>query len=370
MALEFITPENSFIQFYEVDGDGIETCNQILQPCLPIHYGYDFSFQVYVSGAVATYIRDNYVVKITDKDGDVVSDALQFDWFYDSVANRTWANLTGDFDITDLVALGNRACANFQIFQQRYVYDYVIDSWGVDDVTVELTVDGVVTPIGGVDGGFDMDELAILVDAFLGSGGNAFHTTEFGLQIQDFDGHVYGRITITNGVSTFYDPVVSEGQLIPYFISNCIQYVSDTCFTTIVKYKGSENQFGFNYELDSGFYNSARLRMYYDNPQPVFDEAYFVLSDGAKKVLSARYEKEYEVHVDFANEQRHFALAAAIKHDTVLMGRVTALTQFTAEGKYDIAWLNKPGTNIDSAPGSFRIRPSPYFQMNSNCVNT
>lgn len=87
-----------------------------------------------------------------------------------------------------------------------------------------------------------------------------------------------------------------------------------------------------------------------------------------KKVLSARYEKEYEAHTEYFNEARHFQLKAATKHDKFMIGDTyDEAVEFTAEGKYDIGWLNKPGTNIDSAPANFKIRPTPYSQFNSNC---
>ncbi len=189
------------------------------------------------------------------------------------------------------------------------------------------------------------------------------------IHVEASGGNVFSNLVIYDGaVNTYYYPVVTQTEL-PEFDSNCFTYIDDTCFTTVIKYRSNENSFSLFYTGDTAFHNAVRLPLFINNPQPVSDENVFRLSDGSKKTLFARFEKEYEGQTDYMDENFHFKLAIALKHDFVYLGDdYGTVNQYIQEGKYEIGWLNKPGTNYDSAPANFKVRTSPYFQVNSNCI--
>lgn len=363
MAVVFHNPENSFIQFRSVLASPLDTevCGQSFETCLPISAGDDYAFQLYVNGTVSEDLQDNFIIRLVSQDDTVESADIAAVWFYDADNDVTWANVTTDFNINPFKVV---KCMNFKIIQltQSYQYFAIIETWG-NSMTVDIVIDGVTTPAGGgvLTGTSD---LVTLLNAFLGSAATVTVISTTAIQIQSDEGNVYGDIIITDSVPHTYSPNIPDPEESTKYISNCLMYVESQCFTRVVAYKGNENIFGFNYALDPKFYNSVRLPVWIEKPQPIIDENYFLLSDGTKKVLSARYEKEYDGHTEYFDEAMHFKFLAALKHDTFLLDG----DEYSAEGKYDIGWISLPGSPILNAPATFKVRPTPFFQQNSNCV--
>lgn len=373
-VLNFNSPDNSFIQFTGI-GNPIVTndCVQPFPTCLPIHAGDDYAFQFYVLGELEEFEEDNLVVRLVSDDDEVESADIPIEWFYDPEQDRTWGIVQTDFVFG---AFTSKECLNFIIFRNIYNYGYtgIVQAWG-SAMTLTLTVDGVATAFGGgtISTIADIVFLMNTGFTFFSLDAVATQTTATGINIQAPGGNVFGDLVISDPTPETYTPAQTLALSNQLAISNCLVYVENTCFTRVVKYKGHENIFGFNYEISipyGDFYNQVRLPVFIDNPQPVIDENYFLLSDGSKKVLAARYEKEYDGHTEYFDEADHFRFLAAMKHDVFMMGETVALLEeYTAEGKYDIGWINLPGPRIGNAPASFKCRPTPYAQFNSNCVN-
>lgn len=372
--LNFNSPDNSFIQFTGVGNPvAVNNCVQPFQTCLPIHAGNDYAFQFYILGELEEFEEDNIVVRLVSDDDEVESSDIPIDWFYDPEQDRTWGIVQTDFNIS---AFTEKNCLNFIIFRNIYNYGYtgIVQAWG-SAMTITLTVDGVATAFGGGTISTIADIVFLLNTGFtfFSLDAVATQTTATGINIQSAGGNVFGNLVISDPGADTYTPVVTLAISNQLAISNCLMYVENTCFTRVVKYKGNENQFGFNYEISfpyGDFYNQVRLPVYIDSPQPIDDESYFLLSDGTQKVLSASYLKEYDAHTEYFDEADHFRLRAALKHDELFLGETVAtLAGFTSPGKYEIGWFTNPGPRIGNAPASFKVRPTPYFQKNSNCVS-
>lgn len=370
------TPENSFIQLTHVGYDAyVQDCVDIMQNCLPAMLGTDIRFQIVFEDMEEPFAT--YLLKIEDADGNVVtlnvSDGPSTEIFaylnlteHEGFAVGTFNPPTLDFN--DSLVAGE--CFTICLYKQTNIYTYTgpFETYP-DDTVIEITVNGieVVSLSFMANNQQDIaDKLQEVADA-LGDGDTVTSNAETNTITIASDVNEYELLVVIAASSEEFNPVVTEEHEKTH-CSNCFKVIDDPCFTSVLKYRGNEDQFSFYYALVTQFYNQVRVYVYMDNPQPIFDENYFVRSDGSKKVLSARYEKEYDVHTEYFDESRHFQLIAAIKHDVLLVGESAPLArEFTAEGKYDIGWLNKPGLNLDSAPASFKVRPTPFFQMNSNC---
>lgn len=158
--------------------------------------------------------------------------------------------------------------------------------------------------------------------------------------------------------------------------SNCFYRICDPCFTSVISYRCDEDAFGFDYyhvsgggNVLAGFYNKIRLPFYLKEPQFPKKKNVFIKSDGARKTLSSRIEKEYNAFTDYMTEQWHERLVIALEHDTVLIespdAPVSPALQFTCESNYDIEWQRF--LNYPTAPAKFKVKLTPYNNYNSNC---
>lgn len=276
-----------------------------------------------------------------------------------------------DYDLGSMFETGE--CFRIGVFEKtlmRYAWTFPVPTGGVYGVF--LTINGVVTEIAN---GAVLANTAALVTLI-----NNYFTAESiddtvtspvqgVIEIIDAN-NVYGLLEFLGDEEGDFTPAINFTPALRY-CSNCLTYIDNICFTSLVKYRCNEDSFGFDYS-ESTYYNIVRLPFFINNPQPIETENVFRLSNGNYKTLSAVFEKEYEGHVGYMDEANHFRLAIATKHDAVRLKPQLELDFKIVfrSAPYPIDWLNKPGTNINLAPSKVLKFRERYFQVNSNCDET
>lgn len=146
----------------------------------------------------------------------------------------------------------------------------------------------------------------------------------------------------------------------------CFKKICDPCYTTLIRYRNNENAFGFNYN-NQNFYNSVRLPIYLKQPQFPTVRNVFTLSNGNKKKLSSRIEKEWIVETDWMPKEWHEKLVIALEHDRV--GIINTNSNLTSEvmmeSSYEIEWQDY--LDYPLAKAKFKLKQIPYNNVNSNC---
>lgn len=377
------SPENSFIQFRSVDDQAeLYTCSDVFNTCLPVNRNTDLSFQLFWDlGVYEEDTNDDYTVGLIRDCDDTEAltipetygtDFATIDWRVVDDDGRSvgLSEAIGDYDLDSVFNDGD--CFRLGIFQNIVTNNYSLSQTPNGVYGVFLVIDGVDTEISNGAVLPNMAALLTLVNNyFLGAGITDVATSPVSpvLIIISNSGIVYGNFTFLTGITSVHSPVV-----VPHlrYCSNCLKYTIDICWTSLIKYRSNENSFGFDYS-DTSFYNIIRLPFYLNNPQPITTENVFRLSTGGYKMLSAVFEKEHEARVGYLDEEQHFRLAIALKHDVVRIKDQlqTSFRRFFMEAKYEIDWLNKPGTNINVAPSKvLKLKESPYYNVNSNCDET
>lgn len=382
MAVEISTPEHSFIQFasaiqFEVDET---TCVEQRDLCLPVNQVDDIDFQLFITGTDDEIPSEGeyYLVLLNSCDlndqlnvyGDNTFASITWaadatEGPYMEASGIIWGKITKEeFDLDEL--LEPMDCFRIGIVQieTREACCYSIDTVTFPGTfVITIDVDGQNESAGSV----FCESVYDVIDAL-----NTLGVGHFDLDAGDIcvESSQFTYETLQIG-ERFFEPTCDELHDVPVlkYCSNCLQYIPNTCFTTRIKYRCNEDSFGFVYD-DTTFYNTVRLPFFLNNPQPKTEENIFRFSDGNYKRLTAKFEKEYEGHVGYISEDWHFKLSIALKHDDVqlLNHEDTTYKQVSQEGIYDIGWKNRPGINIDSAPAEFKVKESPYFNVNSNCV--
>lgn len=375
-------PPNSIIQFPE--SDIVASCVIVPSKCLPITRSSDINFQIIINDVDEAPASNEYVMKLftTCDTADLVEvPAYIYGTAEEIFATIIWTHLdegiaygfmtqtNDDFDFGQVFEDGE--CFRIGIVRvsgDSYKYDNFYGVSGAD-VSVKLTINGVEQSWGIFDYATP-DDIADIIRANITDQVTvvqAVNTAYASITIHSLSGDTYadfklGATTYTADVTTGEDDIVA--------CSNCFIYKADPCFTTVLKYRNSENAFGFNYDIDDEFYNKARVAMYIDNPQPVDTENVYRQSNGVYKTLSAMFESLSEGHVDYYDKQRHFAIAMAMRHDdfSAMQAMEEDFTAYVRSGAYEINWQNKPGVNLDAAPASFKVKETPYYQINSNCL--
>lgn len=355
-----------------------------MNKCLPITRSGDVNFQIKIDDVEAAPGANDYVMKLfrtCDIDdvveipnyiyGDMTEVFATIAWTHIADDGESFGFMTQTNDDFDLGAVfENGECFRIGIVAvngDSYTYSNFYGVTGTD-VTIKLFINGVEQNLGVFDYS-DGDDIADAIRTATDDNVTvlvAVNSNFISITIHSLSGDTYGNLTLG---ATVYTATVAANTDSLVACSNCFVYKSDTCFTTVLKYRNNENAFGFNYELEEDFYNKVRVGMYLDRPQPITNKNVFRYSDGSYKMLSAVFEKQYEGHVDYYDEQRHFAIAIAMKHDELFMAQNddTEFTGYSCEDAYEIGWLNRPGLNVDSAPATFKVKETPFYEENSNC---
>lgn len=157
--------------------------------------------------------------------------------------------------------------------------------------------------------------------------------------------------------------------------SNCFSYITDKCFTTVVKYANLTDVFGFpysNYRFGSD-YNIIRLPMWLSKPQYPKTGEYYERSDGTKQTLFARFNRQYEVICDDMPEWWMKNLLVAISHDEVfvipensnVLG--TGILNVVSNDDWEISWPEMKISSANWGRPKFTLLETPFVQINNNC---
>ena len=379
---QITSPRHSLIQFVATDAEAQpDNCRPNTDSCMPIQTTDDISFQVFAEDVEVAPPDSQYVLRVimscdaeaepvTIGEGTVIG---SISWHLDSPNSRAIGYSDFDTPVDFANGFNDGECFTIGLYSALYTYIYAdVDPAVGIEITVSVEVNG--SPVNvGTFTCVNIDDLIGALNAEFGMYGDVFSLVSGGpgagtIQVISNSGNVYSTLTVDDGRLNAYEPTISAEYTLKY-CSGCFQYVSNACFTTVLKYKNDENAYGFEYEIDAAFYNKARMRLYLQNPQPVVDENVFRLSNGTRKTLSAVHSLAREGVVDYMGEAGHVALSIALKHDDLYLKDypATAFTKFVSEGQYEINWQNRPGLNIDSAPGKFKVLETPYYEENVNC---
>lgn len=150
----------------------------------------------------------------------------------------------------------------------------------------------------------------------------------------------------------------------------CFRKSCEDCYTSKLEYSNNENAFGFGYVDILGAFiksNVIRLPFYLKEPQFPTQKNVFTLSNGSKKTLSARVEKEWIVETDLMPKEWHERLVIALAHDNINVVNTNANINSSVimEGNYEIDWLGF--LNYPLAKATFKLKQIPYNNINSNC---
>lgn len=380
MAITIATPGNSFVQLsspFVIPVAG--ACDGYIinmDFCLPAYRSSDIDFELLMTGMEDLPGSGEYVLKL-------VSDCTSADVITiiknDASTTEIFATIVWEFNEDESVAIGHLTIPVFDF--DNFLEDYEcfrialfavapdlyqwngITAPGLCDIT--LTINGSPQEIGQ----FSVQAMDDIVAALETLGLDDFSVVDAdSISTINASGNTYADLVLNpvaaGATQTITPDVTEDTDDTVVKCSTCFQLIPNTCFTAVIKYRGNEDSFGFLYEQETAFYNKIRLPILLNSPQPIVEETVFRLSDGSLKQLSARFQKEYEGSTDYLSEDWHFKLSIALKHDLVYLDDV----QYLQEGKYEIGWLNKPGTNVSGSPAKFKVRQTPYFQLNSNCV--
>lgn len=158
-------------------------------------------------------------------------------------------------------------------------------------------------------------------------------------------------------------------------------YEPDTCWTHIIRYRCSENSYGFFYEeadaelADFAYYNQIRLPLTLMAPTPVTKKTGFRKSDGSYVTLSASKSKQWTIDAGYMDDHLHQCLDAAIDSDEVFIASdVISGCDYSdyqmyhpEDDNYTIDWQDRPGQHLGVAKASFKMLTTPYYSDNNNC---
>ena len=149
----------------------------------------------------------------------------------------------------------------------------------------------------------------------------------------------------------------------------CFYRITDTCHTSVVKYRCNEDSYEFKYADFPNFYNQVRIPMYLQNMQLPSEEKSYTKSNGISVKLFERVDEEYELLIDYIPKHWHRKLKVALGHDDLQIKNSnetgSSFWPFICKEKYEINWQDFPHQN---APASTKLTRSEALVMsNSNC---
>jgi hypothetical protein len=153
------------------------------------------------------------------------------------------------------------------------------------------------------------------------------------------------------------------------YVTNCFYYETDTCLNTRIRYRSNADVFGFDYTSVPSFYNTVRLPLYIRYPEIKTSETVYRTSDGSNVLLSATMEEIWEALTNYLNGDTHKKLQIALENNDFQMfdDENEVWTGYRKEGDYAIDWQRGPGILLDAAPASFKLKTTPFYNVNSNC---
>lgn len=100
-------------------------------------------------------------------------------------------------------------------------------------------------------------------------------------------------------------------------MSNCFQKVSNTCYTSKIRYGCNENAFGFYTDGTNPFSVSIRIALYLHSPKLPGEEKGYQKSDGSFVKLSERINKTWQLESDYMPIEIHERIRVALSCDNI-----------------------------------------------------
>lgn len=115
-------------------------------------------------------------------------------------------------------------------------------------------------------------------------------------------------------------------------ISSNLQ-VNNSLQTKVVKFKHSQDAFGFEYSENPTFYQQFRLELYFGRiiKFPLIEKVYRQ-QDGNFRNQNISIDKQYTLKTGYFDENTHKALGVALKHSDMYIDEV----KFFNQGEYSI----------------------------------
>jgi hypothetical protein len=142
-------------------------------------------------------------------------------------------------------------------------------------------------------------------------------------------------------------------------LTNKFKVTPGECFTKMLKFKGDNSDYGFNYGVNPMFYQQVRIHASLQNAKPVTKEKIYRQSDGVFQRGNTFIDKKVELHTDQFDEDTNFAMAIALKHKEVYLDDV----RYFSEGEYEID--NNDFNEIGK--GKAELLQQGFNKTNMNC---
>lgn len=155
-------------------------------------------------------------------------------------------------------------------------------------------------------------------------------------------------------------------------ISNCLRLESNSSYpyTSLLYYRGNEDEAGFSYCIEDDIINKIRLPLYTTKALYTEDQNVYRQSDGTLTIIKAEIGKAYEVVTDYMPEWIHDCIQALLVHDTKTIISSKYAGVFQKSGSYE---LDHPKfMDYPLIPAKFKIDASPVLIKNNitgDCVS-
>src|SRR5690606_11511832 len=155
-------------------------------------------------------------------------------------------------------------------------------------------------------------------------------------------------------------------------ISNALNYVCDTDYTTVIDYTSAQDEAGFVYCVSPSIKSRVRLPLYLTRPTFPEEETEHRLSSGAITITKAVVRKVYEVMIEAMPIWALEALRAVCLHDEAFTDVSPQMPQtlpdegeIVKEGGYEIEWADF--MNYPLGRPKFKVSATPFLLKKNNC---
>ena len=142
-------------------------------------------------------------------------------------------------------------------------------------------------------------------------------------------------------------------------ISNCFSIENENCETAVLKFRGKNNEFGFDYSQND--FQIVRLGLGLYNPKYPTNQTQYRKQDGTFRNGVVAIDKSYQLITDNMDEKTHDALKVALKHREVYINDL----QVFNTGEYEVADYD-PILKIAQAVTTVNVQG--YNKTNLNCL--
>lgn len=148
------------------------------------------------------------------------------------------------------------------------------------------------------------------------------------------------------------------------YLSNCINIREAHECSLLLKYRNSNNAFGYDYS-DANFFNYLRVVGMIRNTIYPGEDSEFLKSDNTNELVNAQVSEQHVVSINDVPQYIHRAIAIAVRHREFYINQGDGDTRYVkAEGDINIAW-RKSATR--KAPVTFEIISQDFDGINTFC---